>query len=139
MKIKKENNKIFVVLDIGDEIMSSLKQLAKDENIPSASISGIGGIGDVTLGYFDLAQNKYLHKEFLGPKEAISLIGSITWFNNEPMAHLHVCLAGADYVPIAGHLVQGTITVTAELFLEVNQTRIERRPHEKLNFNKIIL
>lgn len=140
MHIKKEGKKIFVVHDIGEELISSLAQLAKDENIQSAAISGIGALGDVVLGYYDLVEkNEYLQQEFPGSWEVISLIGNITWFNNEPVVHVHVCLGGKDYIPRAGHLFKGTVTVTTEIVLDVLETKIERQQHPQLNFKNIVL
>lgn len=139
MQIKKEANKIIVVHDIGEEVMSSLAQLAKDENIPSAAISGIGGMGDVVLGYYDLAdKNEYLQQEFPGSWEVVSLLGNITWFEGEPVVHVHVSLAGKDYIPRAGHLFKGTVTVTTEIVLDLLETKIERQQHSRLNFRNIV-
>lgn len=139
MQIKKIANKIIVVHDIGEEIIASLTQLVKDENIPGASITGIGALGDVDLGYYDLAKNEYMHQIFPGSWEVISLIGNITWFNNEPVVHVHACLGGRDYIPRAGHLFKGTVTITTEIILDLLETKIERRQHPQFNFKNIVL
>ena len=128
MKYIREKNKIHLVLEVGDEIIQSLVQLAKKENIPSATLTGIGAVGDATLGYFDVGKKDYLKQTFGGSWEMVSCIGSIGWDGGTPIAHVHVSISGPDFQLRAGHLFSGKITVTGEIFLNLNETKLERRP-----------
>ena len=139
MQIKKENNKIIVILNAGEEIIASLAKLAKDENIPSANISGIGALGHAVLGYYAQEQGGYARQEFSGNLELISLLGNISWFDNEPVVHLHACVGSPDYMPRAGHLFEGTVTVTAEIILDIMTTKLERQQDQQFDFKKINL
>ena len=58
MEYKRFNEKIIVRLDPGDELMSSLLNIAEKENILFANVSGIGGSNDVVLGVYDVEEKQ---------------------------------------------------------------------------------
>ncbi len=47
-----------MVLREGDDVISRIENLAKTENIPSASFTGIGFAADVTFGFYDFNAKK---------------------------------------------------------------------------------
>ena len=51
MKYSKKNNKIFICLESGDEIMKSLYQLMKSEQVASGWVMGIGACKKIEIGY----------------------------------------------------------------------------------------
>ena len=53
MKYSKKNNKIFIRLNSGDEIMESLYQLMKLEQVASGWIMGIGACEKIEIGYYN--------------------------------------------------------------------------------------
>src|SRR6185369_7108230 len=91
MKVRRNETGFLVVLDVGDEVIASLKKLALSERIGEASLTGIGAVRDVVLGYIDLDQKHYLKREF-GPEslELVSLTGNLATLKGEPVAHCHV-------------------------------------------------
>jgi uncharacterized protein len=127
MRYTKEKSKIHLILEPGDEIMKSLLELAKKEKIPSATLTGIGAIGNATLGYFDVNKKEYLKQTFPGSWELVSCVGSISWDGENPIAHVHVSISGADFELRAGHLFSGEITVTGEIFLNLNEKKLNRK------------
>lgn len=126
MRFTREPGKIHLVLDVGDEVIPSLVDLAKQEDIPSASFTGIGALRDVTLGYFDVDKLDYLRREFPGSWELVSLTGSIAHSDGEPIVHAHACIGGPEFEVHAGHLFEGTVSVTGEIFLLINETKLQR-------------
>lgn len=126
MKYQKEPGKIHLVLEQGEDPVESLLKLARSEEIKSASFIGIGALGNATLGYFDVETKEYDQKTFEGSWELVALTGNIAWNEGEPVVHAHAVLGGPDYNVRAGHLFSAKVTVTGEVFISLNDTRIER-------------
>lgn len=106
-----------VVLDRGEEVMNSLTQFSRDQGIFAATVTGIGALDNVEVGYFHVHQSKYEMHALHGEYELLSLIGNITLKDNAPLLHAHVVLSGPDLGCIGGHLFSGRVAVTAELQL----------------------
>lgn len=92
MKVKRTEDGFLLVLDIGDEIVTSLKQLASNERIGFATITGIGAVHKAVLGYFDVDQKQYLKRQY-GPEsvELISLLGNLSRLDGEPFLTVMFC------------------------------------------------
>src|SRR5688572_892266 len=50
-----------LVLAPGDEIIASLSAFATERGLDAARFTAIGGLDDVTLGYFDREVRDYVH------------------------------------------------------------------------------
>ena len=128
MKVKRTENGFLVVLEVGDEVIAALKKLAAAERIGMASLTGIGAVKDVTLGYLDLDQKEYLKREFNGDSmELVSLTGNLAVLDGEPVAHCHAVIGDREMRVFGGHLFQATVSVTAEIFLRVYVGEIVRQ------------
>ena len=128
MKTKRTETGFLVVLDVGDEIVNSLKKLAASERIGLASLSGIGAVRDAVLGYLDLTQKQYLKREF-GPEstELLSLLGNLTVLDGEPVVHCHAVLGDREMQTFGGHLFEATTSVTVEMFVRVFEGEVPRQ------------
>ncbi len=127
MRFVREGDVIILVLDAGEDVLECILEAAKKEDVMSARVSGIGALGDVTLGYFDVDKKEYLKKTFPGSWELVALNGNLARDGGEPVAHVHVALGGPDYTVRAGHLFGGRVTVTCEIFLLPLKTKVDRR------------
>jgi hypothetical protein len=65
MKSKLVGRRVVVSLERGDRVVASLKEVAHNHELTSASISGIGGINDVTVAYYNLYEKRYIEQNFL--------------------------------------------------------------------------
>ena len=128
MKTKRTETGFLIVLDVGDEIVNSLKTLAASERIGLASLSGIGAVRNAVVGYLDLTQKQYLKREF-GPEsmELLSLLGNLTVLDGEPVVHCHVVLADREMKTFGGHLFEATTSVTVEMFVRVFEGEVPRQ------------
>ncbi len=115
MKYRKEDEYYLVVLDKGDEITTSLAQFVADEDLQGGIIRGIGGVTNVTLGFFDTVSKEYLRKEFNDFYELAVLIGDISLVDGKPFCHLHAVISDLDLNAYAGHLLRAEISVTGEI------------------------
>lgn len=139
MKVKRTETGFIMVLDIGDEVIDSLKKLAAAERIGVASLTGIGAVRDSVLGYIDLEQKHYLRREFPGSMELVSLTGNMALLNDEPFAHCHAVLGDREMRVFGGHLFQATVSLTVEIFLRVYEGQIARRFDANSGANLIVL
>lgn len=128
---------LLVRLDKGDEIAKSLSEVARKEGLTLASISGIGATDDFEVGVFDLERSDYERYRFTGNHEILALVGSLTTKEGEPYLHLHITCAGEGGKVVGGHLFEGRISLTAEIFLQKAAGRAERLRDESLGINKI--
>ena len=128
---------ILVRLDKGDEIAKSLLAVAEKEGVTLASVSGIGATDDFEVGVFDLARSDYDRFCFSGNHEIVSLVGNLTTKDGVPYLHLHITCAGEGGKIVGGHLFEGRISLTAEIFLVKGAGRAERLRDETLGINRI--
>jgi predicted DNA-binding protein with PD1-like motif len=118
MKSTKINDVIVVRLDDKEEIFSALEKVFKKYELKSAVItSAIGMMQKVKLGYFT-GKGKYKGTKYAGYFEITNLAGSLLKTKDgEFKAHLHATLAKKNKKTVGGHLVEGVVFNTLELFL----------------------
>ena len=138
MKTVKLSDKDWLLrLDFGDEIMKSLMAFAKQNSIASASFTGLGAVGGLKYGYFDLSAKKYRVAEESISLEIVSLVGNIGWLDDDPIIHAHIAAGFPDMTVRGGHLVEGNISVTAEIFIRTYDTAVKRGKDERFGLNLI--
>lgn len=123
----------------GDEIHTCLREIARAERLPAASITGLGAVNDIVLAWFDPAAKRYLETHLRENLEIVSLTGNLAWRGEEPVAHLHGVVSRPDAGTAAGHVVRAVVSVTVELTLMVGSRRIERRHDPRFDLNLLDL
>jgi predicted DNA-binding protein with PD1-like motif len=140
MRTRRNETGFLVVLDVGDEMITSLKKLADAERIGEASFTAIGAVRDVVLGYIDLESKSYLRREFGSDSmELVSAIGNLARLEGEPVVHCHATVGDRDMRVYGGHLFQAVASVTVEIFLRVYDGEIIRRFDPDSGANTIVL
>lgn len=137
MEYRVFEDKVLVRLDKGDEIVKSLLSVAEKEGVTLASVSGIGATDDFEVGVFDLDRSDYDRFHFSGNHEIVALVGNLTTKDGAPYIHLHVTCAGEGGKIVGGHLFEGKISLTAEIFLQKAAGSAERQRDDTLGINKI--
>jgi len=128
---------ILLRLDKGEEIAKSLIEVVKKEGVALASVSGIGATDDFEIGVFDLERSDYDHFRFCGNHEIVFLVGNVTTKEGAPYVHLHITCAGEGGKIVGGHLFEGKISLTAEIFLDIVTGKADRLRDDTLGINKI--
>lgn len=136
MEYKKFGDKIVLRLDKDDEIIESIMSVAKAEKIKLASVTGIGGTDNVTVGVFNMDKKAYDQFTFTDTHEVTSLVGNINTMNGEEYTHLHITLAGKNGNIVGGHLLKCVISLTAEIFITVIDGTVDRKRDTELQINK---
>jgi uncharacterized protein len=111
------NTKPFIlVLDRGDELVSSISQCALEAGLNGALISGLGQVAKPELLYSPgtFAGDPTI-KEFSGVYELASLSGNIATSKGKYFTHVHGVLADSGYHVLAGHIKSAQVGNTVEV------------------------
>ncbi|HEY3175394.1 MAG TPA: DUF296 domain-containing protein [Candidatus Polarisedimenticolia bacterium] len=123
----------------GDEVIAALQGLAKKEAIPSASVTGLGAIREVTLAFYDRIAREYVEKRLTEDLEVASMVGNIAWLGDEPIVHLHGVVSRRDATTAAGHIMRAVVSVTLEVMLVIHPVRLARRADPDIGLNLLDL
>jgi predicted DNA-binding protein with PD1-like motif len=123
-----------MVLRQGDDILKEIEALATNENLPSATFTGMGFV-NITFGFFDFSTKKYNPKDFKD-MELAGLTGSIAWQDGKPSIHAHGVVTGKDFTAYGGHILNGTVsTGSVEIMVTVHDKKLERIMEQPLGAN----
>jgi len=135
MKHKKFGEYYCIKLEKGDKIIESLTEMCNKENIKFGFFNGIGAVGEVNLGIYNIATKKYFDKIIKKPLEVISLSGNVAQVEDEGFVHAHVVLSDEDMRAFGGHLKEATVSVTAEIILRKIDGEIKRKEDMETGLN----
>lgn len=139
MKEKKYNGGYIVVLERGENVIKTLSNFAVSHNIGYASLSGVGALKNIQLGYFNLEKKEYQRCFFPAEYELLNLTGNISWASDAPLVHCHVTIADPEFFVRGGHLFEADVGVTLELFVTVLENRISRKKDDFTGLNLLEL
>ncbi|MCK5046022.1 MAG: DNA-binding protein [Candidatus Heimdallarchaeota archaeon] len=119
-------------LEKDEELLTSILEYVKKKNILAGYLTGIGALGKGKIGYFDIKSKKYLHIPFK-EVELLACTGNIAKNKDtqEPVAHIHVLIGEKDGKSLGGHLVEGIVSVTAEIYLVETKPGVFRTKDEE--------
>jgi uncharacterized protein len=109
-------------LEPGDELVRCLIQFAREQEVESAALTGMGSTVEVELGVGGGRSSEQQRRVLSEPLQACSLTGIVTLLDGEPFPRLYGTFARADasvvggpvYQAVCGSTLQLTIQVTAE-------------------------
>lgn len=118
---------LVVILDTGDELLSSLKHFARTEHLAASSFKAIGALSDVELGWFNWETKKYQTAVKLQEQvELLSLIGDVALKENEPQVHAHLVVGRRDGTAHGGHLLSATVRPTCEIVITESPQHLQK-------------
>lgn len=136
MEFRKFGDTYIVRIQRGEEILAALRQLCQEQNITLASVSGIGAVGDVTLGVFNREKSVYESVRYQGDMEIASCSGTITTMDGAPYLHIHmVAVNPVEGVCYGGHLNEGIISLTGEFVVTALHGTVERKYSPEVGLN----
>ena len=116
------------VLDTGDEVLASLRDLAAREALAGAQVTAIGAFEKAALGYFDWERKDYVRIPVDEQVEVVSLLGDIGEDpKGGPAVHLHAVLGRKDGTALGGHLLEAHVRPTLEVVLTESPAHLRRR------------
>ena len=127
MQYKRFGNTCMVRIDLGEDIVESLKKLCEDEQIRLGRVEAIGATDHAVIGVYDLAKKEYYPEKIDGFMEIASLNGNITAMDGKPYIHLHTVLADQQHVIHGGHVLEMRVGATCEMFVTVLEGEVTRQ------------
>ncbi len=125
--------------DQGEKLHETLIIFAEQKRIASGFYQGIGAFSEVEFGTFDLEKKGYTSYSKKGDYELLSASGNLSLVDGKPYPHTHVVLADSKGVTMGGHLFEGTVSLTAEIFFFPLDIALLRKPDAKFKFNALDL
>jgi len=126
-KIADTPNTYVVILETGEELLSSLKEFAEAAHLAGSSFKAIGALSQVELGWFNWKTKKYQTAVKLDEQvELLSLIGDVALQNGEPKVHAHLVIGRADGTAHGGHLLSAIVRPTCELVITESPRHLEK-------------
>jgi len=139
MEHRRIGDRIIARLHRGDEILGSLRALARSEAIPSATFTGLGAVSEITLALYDTSERAYKETELKEMLEVASLTGNVSWLGDEPVVHAHGVVSRVDLTTAAGHIVRGIVSATLEVALQVHPEKVSRALDPSVGLNLLDL
>ena len=135
MQYKQFGNTYMVRIDLGEDIVDSLKKLCEDEQIRLGRVEAIGAADHAVIGVYDLLKKEYYPEQLDEFMEIASLNGNITAMDGKPYIHLHAVLADQRHVIHGGHVLEMRVGATCEMFVTVLDGEVKRQKDEGLGIN----
>lgn len=139
MKFQKTDGSYVVRLEKGEQILQTLIQFCKNENIDSAYFNGIGAVESAELGFYHLDRKEYTWQKFENPMEVVSLTGNVSLVDGEPFLHMHTVLSSENFQTVGGHVKEATVDATLEVFMQILNTKLNRTMNDAVGLKLLEL
>ena len=121
MDYRKFGETYYIRLDRGDEVIATILDVCRREDLRSATFSGIGGCSDAEIQVFDPEAGAFATERVESLLELVSLAGNVILRADGGLSHhAHAVFAyqedGQQRI-LAGHLKATTVRYTAEVEL----------------------
>ncbi len=120
-----------IVFDKGDELITGLKDFAKQNDLHGSHFTAIGAFSQVTLGYFQRDKLEYKKIPVNEQVEVLSLVGNIVKKDSGSKTHAHGVVGRENGTTLGGHILEAYVWPTLEVFLVEEPAYIQRKVDEK--------
>ena len=141
MEYRVYGNDVVLRIQKGEEILTCLKEVREKEHITLGSVTGLGAVGEVTLGVFNRENFAYEKQTYTGDMEIASCVGNISTMEGKNYLHIHMVVGNVtDGICHAGHLNRAVVSLTGEFILHKIEGTVEREysPEVGLNLFKFV-
>jgi predicted DNA-binding protein with PD1-like motif len=118
-------------LEAGERLMETITRFAEQQSISFAALSGLGAVRQVRLAYFNIETLQYETHDLEEQLEALSLIGNVSLRDGRPFVHLHGSFGRRDLSVLGGHVMEGIVRPTIEMWLRPEEVGVNRAPDEE--------
>lgn len=130
-KLINKNPKTYaVVLSDGEEVIASLEEFARKEQLTGSRFSGIGAFSEALLGHFRPEKRGYKRIPIPEQVEVLSLTGDVTFEDGAHQLHAQVVVGKSDGSAHGGHLISARARPMLEVVLVESASHL-RRIHDK--------
>jgi predicted DNA-binding protein with PD1-like motif len=131
MKFLKENNHYLIRIEKGENVISVLTDFCNEENITTATFSGLGAVEKTKLAYYDLKKKEYVSQECPELCELVSMNGNVAIVDDKPFLHAHAVLAFEEKSMFSGHIQEMIAGITVEISLNIFSEKVVREYDEE--------
>jgi len=139
MQFQKVKNSYIVHVEKGEEVVESLTNFCKQNNIHSAQLAGIGAVKNIDIGAYDIDTKDYIHRVFDEILELLSFQGNIALKDGEPFLHAHITLGNHDMEVFGGHLFEMEVAAVGEFIIHDFQNETHRKLNEDIGLATLSL
>ncbi len=134
-KVCNPKRTIFARFDEGEDLLGSLVECVRGNEVRSGMFNFIGGLKRVSYGLYYKGERKEFKRDATECFEILSGTGNITVKEDEVMIHAHLTAADEDDgTSFGGHLMEGSIVFPfAEVYIQEFDSIIEREFNPKIN------
>lgn len=136
---KLDENTVVAVLSPGDDAVSELTTLVREQQISGAQVTAVGAFERATVGWFDRAAKDYRPILVDEQCEVLSLVGDVAISESGPELHLHAVLGLADGTTRGGHLLAGEVWPTLEVILRDTPSALRKTARPEIGLALIDL
>jgi uncharacterized protein len=124
---------ISVAMEVGDQAVAKLLELATELDLRASEITGVGGFHGAKLAFFDVDNGTFIENQFDEQFEVAAFVGNLTREEGSDAQHLHahVVLGLSDGTTRGGHLVEATVRPTLELMIHESPANVPRGTDSK--------
>jgi predicted DNA-binding protein with PD1-like motif len=128
MRFRQEEGGYLIRLESGEEIINTLAKFVLDNNIPGGFFHGLGALDSASIGLYNYATRSYITKVYKNKLDIAVMTGNIAYNDSgdAPVIHCHVTVSDSEQNTRAGHLFEGVVLVTVEIYLRVFQEKLYR-------------
>lgn len=126
MRFKQFGDRYMLRLESGEPAMETLRKFLSDERIDFSFLSAAGAFQSVTLGYWNATTRSYAYRDFNEQLEVLSFQGNTALKDDKPFLHIHGVFGRPDYTVIGGHVKEGRVHPTLEVWIRTEAARVRR-------------
>ncbi len=120
-------------LDEGEEAIATLRRFLTEQSIFGGYFAAWGAFSRVKLRYYRATEHEYYDRVLDRQVEVVSLLGNIACLDDEPIIHAHMTVGDEQFQTYSGHLAEGTVRPTLEVFVTPFPDELRRRWDTRLN------
>lgn len=141
MNYQKDNGRYVLALARGENVIETLTNFCAKEGINAATLSGIGAVERVKIGYYDLAKREYFFRDEPGVFEVASMQGNVALVEGKPFIHAHAVLSRCDETLecIGAHIKEAFVAVTLEIVLIPLDMQLSRKLNDDIGLKLLDL
>ena len=135
MDYRRFGDKLLLRMDKGEEILTGLEKVVRQEGITLGQVQALGAVSKVTAGLYNVEKQEYSKTTLTGDFEIVSLTGTVDTMNGEYYSHLHISVSDHNFQVWGGHLNEAVVSGTCELVLTIIPGSIDRRKDPQVGLN----
>jgi predicted DNA-binding protein with PD1-like motif len=113
-------------------VVEALTAFAGDQGVRTARLHGIGAFSAAVLGFYDLERKEFDRIPVEDETEVLALLGNLTILDQGPWVHAHATLSRRDGSALGGHLFEGRVGATLEVFVMELPGEVRREADQEI-------